>query len=175
MANALCLSPRTCDVRSSRSRVSLSNIDTSFVVYVVNVAGEKSRVCDDFVPKVQQRDPGFGAAGSPVSVLDMSAAVTRLGAEQAPSRRGTVTLMSGAEERRCAVAVGGVRGFDLDADRARGFDEGGGVLAQPALAIPGERDDATRDRRRRVECDDLCRGCRVVDRASRNDRATEPG
>src|SRR3954452_16317561 len=67
MANGARASPRTCDVRSSRSRVSLSNIDTSFVVYVVNVAREKSRVCDDFVPKVQQRDPGFGAAGLPVS------------------------------------------------------------------------------------------------------------
>src|SRR4051812_48976493 len=99
MANALCLSPRTCDVRSSRSRVSLSHIATSFVVYVVNVAGEKPGGCDGSVPKGQPRDPGCGAPGSQVSVWDSSGPVARLGAEQAPSRRGTVTLMSGAEER----------------------------------------------------------------------------
>jgi len=34
----------------------LSNIDTSFVVYSANVAGELSRVCDDFVPKVQTNE-----------------------------------------------------------------------------------------------------------------------
>src|SRR5215218_11061506 len=91
-ANGTCASPRTCDVRSSRSRVNLSNIDTSFVVYVVNVAGEKSRVCDDFVPKVQQRDPGRHATGSPVSVVDMSAAATR--------RRCTAGTASRSSTRR---------------------------------------------------------------------------
>jgi hypothetical protein len=56
-ANSPSRSPRTLADRSSSSRVSSSNIRYLLVGYVVNVAVELTRFCDDSVTEVRLFDP----------------------------------------------------------------------------------------------------------------------
>src|SRR6185436_16244530 len=69
---------------------------TSFVVISANVAGELSRVCDEFVPKVQRLDGARPRRPRPVAAVDMPRMDRQLPAEETERVRPAGAATRGA-------------------------------------------------------------------------------